>query len=221
VNRIAAVFLVAPLVALGACSSSSSDARNTDQDGGDDGGVQPSAQDAGASAADGGSIAAAGAAGAAGVKDFCATICAHEQTCAASLDASPAGLADCADNCVSANESPSASPPTELLRADYLTAVGACIGKADCSQDLATAEATCAGDVVTGMGASLTPTQAVAALCHDLETTACIASDAGAADCVTNLLPYSDVALSAAVACFPASSCQALAACYAGAFTQM
>lgn len=214
--RIAAVFLVASLCA---CSSSSSGSTTDPADGGDDdAAVESPGPDAGTSPVDSGSSAAAGKAG---VEAFCTAICDHEQTCAGSLDASPPGLADCASNCVTANESASASPPTELLRADYLAAVGACIAKADCSQDLASAEAACAGQVVTGMGASLTPTQAVAALCHDLETTACTASDAGTTDCVTNLLPYSDVALSAAVACFPGSSCSALATCYVAAFTQM
>jgi hypothetical protein len=220
VIRTAAVLLVAPLVALGACSSSSSPGNESSASGLDDGGNDAGAQ-APPPASDINDAGASAAAGKAGVEAFCMAICGHEQACAATLDAAPAGLADCATNCATANESATASPPTELLRADYLGSVGACIAKTDCSQDLATAEATCAGDAVAGKGASLTPTQNVAVLCHDLETTACIAADAAATDCVTNFLPYSDGVLGAAAACFPGASCEALVTCYAAAFTQM
>jgi hypothetical protein len=173
-----------------------------------------------ASSPDDGGIAdgAAGtlAAGKSGADAFCAAICQHEESCAATLDASPAGLADCVSNCQSVNEAPSSTPPTEILRADYVGDLGACIGKASCSETLQTSETTCASTVVS----ALVPTQAVAVFCHDVETSPCVARDSGTPDCVTSYLPYSDEALKAASACFADPSCDSLGGCYTAAFTQ-
>jgi hypothetical protein len=202
--------MIAPCLALCACSSSSGSATK----GADD---ASSADDA--SRADGGGGAVAGgavAAGQSGADAFCAAICHHEESCAAMLDASPAGLTNCVSDCQSANEAPTATPPTELLRADYVSDLGACIAQASCSEALETSETTCASTVVS----ALVPTQAVAVFCHDVETSPCVARDSGTADCVTGYLPYSDDALNAASACLADPSCGSLGACYAAAFTQ-
>jgi hypothetical protein len=225
------LWIVAPCLALGACSSGQSSSPgdgqgNNDPNGGADGsasaddGASPEAS----STADGGVGGAADhAAGKAGADAFCSQICSHEQTCAATLDASPAGLADCVTNCQSANEAPTTNPPTELLRADYLNDLGSYIARASCSEALQTSETTCAAAIVSGSGGApaLVPTQAVAVFCHDFETSPCVAADSGTGDCVTAFMSYSDDALNAAIACFADPSCSKLATCYAAAFTQM
>jgi hypothetical protein len=224
------VWLIAPCLALGACSSATSsnpgDGQGSNDSNGDAGGSasDDAASPAPSPSADGGVDATVDhPAGKAGADAFCSQICGHEQTCAAALDASPAGLADCATNCQSANEAPTTNPPTELLRADYLNDLGACIASASCSDALQTSETTCAGAIVSGKGGATTlvPTQAVAVFCHDFETSPCVAADSGTEDCVTAFMPYSDDALNAAIACFADASCSKLATCYAAAFTQM
>ncbi len=224
---------VVPLasLALGGCSSASSSG-NDDPNGGALAGAgggsagheaTPGPSNADASGVDG-PAPRSGAAGKAGADAFCSALCSHAQHCAAALDASAAALADCMTNCQSANEAPTTSPPTELLRADYVSGLAACIASSSCSDALQTSEADCAATLVSGSGdggvPALVPTQAVAVFCHDLETSPC-AGDAGVQDCVTEFLPYSDGALNAAIACFSAASCSTLASCYAAAFTQM
>jgi hypothetical protein len=207
--------MIAPFVALCACSSSSGSAAKSHPMGDDD---ASSAYDASRADDGGGADAAAStlAAGKSGADAFCVAICGHEESCAATLDASPAGLTNCVSDCQSANEAPATTPPTELLRADYVSDLGACIARASCSEALQTSEATCASTVVS----ALVPTQAVAVFCHDVETSPCVAQDSGTPDCVTGYLPYSDDALNAASACFADPSCASLGSCYAAAFTQ-
>lgn len=223
--------VIVPLLALGACSSSTNSPAGGSQGGDEPDGAVDTASD-GAASADAASSASDGAAGAvdaaanggaagkSGADAFCSALCNHEQRCAATLDAAPAGLADCATNCESANEAPTANPATELLRADYVSDLGGCIASSSCSDALQTSESTCAASIVSGARA-LVPTQAVASFCHELETSPCVAADSGARDCVTAFMPYSDGALNAAIACFSQSSCSAIASCYGAAFTQM
>jgi hypothetical protein len=224
-------WVVVPCLVLGACSSGTSSNPGGEQgSGGSDGSTDGSASDgdaaspAASSTVDGGiGVAADHPAGKTGTDAFCSQICNHEKTCAATLDASPAGLADCVTSCQSANEATTTSPPTELLRADYVTDLGTCIASASCSDALQTSEATCAAAIVSGSGGAptLVPTQAVAVFCHDFETSPCVAADSGTEDCVTAFMSYSDDALNAAIACFADASCSKLATCYAAAFTQM
>jgi len=182
--------------------------------------------DAGGNAGgDGGGVPAGDApAGKAGADAFCAQICNHEQHCAALLDVAPAGLSGCSTSCQTANEASSASPPSELLRSDYLDALGSCIASSSCNDALATSEATCGEDIVLGNSdagiRALTPTPAVAALCHDVQTSQCFASDSGTQACESAFLFYSDVTLNAAISCFSDATCSAVVACYTAAFTQ-
>jgi hypothetical protein len=227
--------VIVPVLALGACSSSTNSPAVGSQGGDEPDAAVDTASDGAASPSDGASSARDGAAGAvdaaanggaagkAGADSFCSALCNHEQRCAATLDAAPAGLADCMTNCESANEASTANPATELLRADYLSDLGGCIASSSCSDALQTSESTCAASVVSGGGGAraLVPTQAVASFCHELETSPCVAADSGARDCVTEFMPYSDGALNAAIACFSESSCSAIASCYGAAFTQM
>lgn len=165
------------------------------------------------------------AAGKAGADAFCNQICSHEQHCAAVLDASPAGLTNCVSDCQSANESPTTSPPTELLRADYVSALGACIAGSSCSEALETSEMNCAAGLLSGSAEAgsppLKPTAAVAGLCHELETSPCVAADSGVQNCETAFMFFSDQALNAAIACFSSPSCAQAASCYVAALMQM
>ena len=178
--------------------------------------------DAGGST-DGASSAGSGAAGKSGVDAFCNTICAHESKCAAEYDAAASySMSGCVTSCQSGNEASTASPPTELLRADYVSALGACIAATSCTVDLTTAEQNCAPEVVMGVSGSpgLTATAAATAFCHALETSPC-GGDAGTQQSCTNgILFYSDTALDAAAACFSMSSCTSVDTCYAAAFVQ-
>jgi hypothetical protein len=215
-------------LALAACSSSSSPPGAAQVDGDDGGaaaadvGAANGADGAAAESGDAGVPTGTASAGAAGVDAFCAQICGHEQDCAAALDASPPGLASCESSCRSANESAAANPPTELLRADYVKALGACIASASCDEALQTSEASCAAAVVTGAdgGTPLEPTQAVAIFCRDFESSPCLGADAGTADCVSTTMLYSDTTLDAADACLADTSCSIVTTCYTAAFTQ-
>jgi hypothetical protein len=171
-------------------------------------------------AGDGGTAVGSAAAGKAGADAFCAQICDHEQHCAATADASTSG-ADCMTSCQSANESSTADPPTELLRADYVSALGACIAASSCSDALQTVETTCATAVVSGSngGSPITASATATSFCHTLMTSPC-GSDAGAQACASSIALYSDTALSAAIACFSMSSCADVDSCYAAAFMQ-
>src|ERR1700722_20151070 len=110
--------MVAPCVALCACSSKSGSATNIPPMGDDASPTEDvsSGDDGGSADAAGGDDAAAStlAAGKSGADAFCAAICQHEDSCAVTLDASPSGLADCVSNCQSVNEAPSSPPPTEI-----------------------------------------------------------------------------------------------------------
>jgi hypothetical protein len=235
--------VVASLVSLAACSPSSkpsgvdNSTSGTDS-GGDvpvdasvdtatvDGGPAGATDAVSETAAGDGAGATAGAApaGKAGADAFCTQICNHEQHCAAALDAAPAGLNGCVANCQSVNEAPTASPLTELLRADYVTALGSCIAGSSCTDALQTSEANCGESIVLGNADAgihaLAPTQAVAIFCHDLETSPCAAADSGTQDCVSTFMFYSDVTLNAAISCFSDATCSAVATCYTAAFTQ-
>jgi hypothetical protein len=227
---------VAPslLLSLAACSSSSSppvDLGAPDDGGGSlDASGGPTPTDAPndsirpADGVQGGQDAAAAGlpAGNAGVDAFCVRICNHEQTCATALDASPSALSGCASSCQTDNEAAGANPPTTLLRADYIAALGACITTSSCDVALATIEADCAKSVATGIGDAgpITPTQAVSTLCHDIETSQCTAGDSGTQDCANTFVFYSDVTLNAAISCFSSTSCSSVVPCYSAAFTQ-
>lgn len=170
--------LLAPLLALAACSSSSTgngpDTTGTDSAAGQpaDGAGVPAPADAGAdatvdapqgpleAAADGGDAAqGVGPAGKAGVDAYSATLCSHEQTCSA-IDAGAASLATCEASFKSFYETSGASPwvgnppgtppPLELWRADYVSALGSCIARASCSEGLAASEARCSAALVAG-----------------------------------------------------------------------
>jgi hypothetical protein len=176
------------------------------------------AHDAHASdASDGGGAGDAGgasAAGKAGADAFCAQLCSLDERCAALGDAS-VDMASCVSSCQSANEAPMANPPTELLRADYVSGLGSCIAGASCtgpltSTSLQTIEANCASMVVAG----LQPTQTVSIFCRDLETSPCNSPDAGTQDCVSRIMFYSDTALNAAIACFSMTPCTQVGSCY-------
>ncbi len=238
------LWLVAPLVAsvaLVACSSNvGSTGSNTDPNSDSDGAAGTSADGAVGIASpsgaqlphdgaadgsrDGQSAAGTAPAGKAGADAFCAHLCDHEQGCATVLDAAPGALASCQANCQSVNEASTANPPTELLRADYVSALGACIANSSCSTPIQTSEANCGAAAVSGDGdggtPGIVPTQAVAIFCHAFETSPCVGAEAGAGDCVSAMMVYSDQTLDAALACFSDSSCTAVASCYAAAFTQ-
>ena len=161
------------------------------------------------------------AAGKVGVDSFCTQICGHEQTCAATMDASPAAVAACMSNCQAANEMKGANPPTELFRSDYVAALAACIAATACTVPVATAESDCASQVVEGTGksAALLPTQAAADLCHAIYSSAC-GPDSGAASCVSSVMLYSDTTLETARGCFSGSMCSQVDNCYVAAFSQ-
>jgi hypothetical protein len=162
-------------------------------------------------------------AGKSGVDAFCTQICNHEQSCAASLDVAPSGLAGCATSCQTSNEASSANPPTELLRADYVAALGACIASSSCDESLQTSEATCGAGILSGTGDAggrgIAPTPAPATFCHALEASPC-AADGGAQDCLSAFAFYSDVTLNAATSCFSDATCAAVESCYSAAFAQ-
>jgi hypothetical protein len=187
----------------------------------DSGDASPGATEGGGSSGGGAVATGTAAAGKAGADAFCTQICDHEQHCAEALDASTSGVAGCLTSCQSANESSTSDPPTELLRADYVTALGSCIASSSCDVALATAEADCATDVVTGSdgGTPISASAAAMAFCHALATSPC-GPDAGAQSCVSSIALYSDTALSAATACFSMSSCTDVDSCYAAAFAQ-
>jgi len=182
-------------------------------------------KDAAPTPATDGAAAGADAAGKAGTDAFCNQICSHEQHCATVLDASMSGLTNCVSDCQSLNESPTTSPPTELLRADYVSALGTCIAASSCNDAPSTSEANCAAAILSGSPdagvPAIKPTAAVAGLCHELETSPCVMADSGVQNCDTAFLLYSDQALNAAIACFSSSSCSQAASCYAAALMQM
>ena len=215
---------VALLVALTACSSTSTPSSNAPSDAapadGSDGERDASTPDGGTGA---NTPTGAESAGKAGADAFCQQLCDHAQQCASSYDASASTLASCMTSCQTSNEAANANPPTELFRADYVAELGACIAAETCAQSLAETEAACASAIVYGNDAGLPvlePTQAVALFCHDLETSPCLEHDSGVEDCETAYMFYSDDTLGGAVACLSASGCSALASCYAAAFTQ-
>ena len=222
------------LVSLVACSSTSQTSSPPGPAGDDATGLEEASDGETAAPEDatvpeaGGHEAAAPAgdvpAGKAGADAFCAQLCGHEQRCAAGEDAAPPGLSDCASNCQTANEAPTTNPPTELLRADYLGALGSCIGSSSCAEALQTSEANCAerialGDADAGVHA-LTPTQAAETFCHDLATSRCFQADSGAPDCLSAFAFFSDVTLNAAISCFTDATCSAVVTCNSAAFTQ-
>jgi hypothetical protein len=165
-----------------------------------------------------------GPAGKAGADTFCTQLCSHEQHCATAADATPAGLGDCDTNCRTANESSTTNPPTELLRADYLDALGSCIAGSSCADALQTSEASCAQSIASGRSdAGVLPfqtTQAAMTFCHELQTSPCFEHDSGAPDCLSAFAFFSDVTLSAAISCFTDATCSAVVACSTAAFTQ-
>lgn len=173
--------------------------------------------------ATGGVPAGEAPAGKAGVDTFCTQICNHEQSCAAAADASTAALSGCAASCESTDEAPAANPPTELLRTDYVQALGSCIAASSCAQALQTSEVDCAEAIASGSSDAgvphLVPSQAVATFCTRLAASPCSA-DGGAQDCASTFSFYGDVTLNAATACFSDATCSAVAACYEAAFMQ-
>jgi hypothetical protein len=195
-------------------------------DGGADATVdaQPAPHDSGT----GDAAPGAGPAGKAGVDAYSAALCGHEQTCAL-IDGGAATLASCVASFQSFYEAPGANPwggnpPLELYRADYVSALGACIARASCSEALATSEARCSATLVAGTdagAATIAPTAALAAFCHAFQTSPCLAADSGAQDCTAAMMLYDDQALSTATACFSSSSsCPTVNSCFAAAFTQ-
>ncbi len=160
--------------------------------------------------------------GKAGADAFCTQICDHEQHCATVLDASAAGLSTCFANCQSGNEAPMGNPPTELLRADYIAALGACIAGSSCDDALATSESACASSVVAGSGggAPLVPTSIATAFCNAFLASPCAATDAGPSVCLSAYGLYSDATLSAARACLSMSSCADADSCFTAAVSQ-
>jgi hypothetical protein len=224
---------LASLLSLVACSSPSNTAGESgaSPDGGtsvdDMGDGEPTAAvdaPSEASPRDAGAPAGDVPAGKAGADAFCQQLCAHEQQCATAEDAAPAGLTDCAANCQTANEAATTNPPTELLRADYIDALGSCIARSSCDDPLQTSEASCAeaielGDADAGVMA-LAPTQAAATFCHDLDTSSCFLADSGAPDCLSSFAFFSDVTLNAAISCFTDATCSAIVTCNTAAFTQ-
>jgi hypothetical protein len=233
--------VAASLVLVAACSSSSGgsgdngtqsdkdSAASAPEDASGDAAVNDDSQaspadatvDAGADGAVGSTANAP--AGKSGVDAFCTQICNHEQSCAALLDVAPSALAGCATSCQTSNEASSANPPTELLRADYVAALGACIASSSCDVSLQTSEATCGEDILSGTGDAgghaIAPTQAPATFCHALQASPC-AADGGAQDCLSAFAFYSDVTLSAATSCFSDATCAAVENCYSAAFAQ-
>jgi len=163
-------------------------------------------------------------AGKAGADAFCTQLCSHEQHCATETDSAPAGLTDCEANCRTANESPTTNPPTELLRADYLAALGSCIAGSSCADALQTSEASCAQSIALGKSdagvAPLAATQAAMTFCQDLQTSPCFEHDSGSPDCLNSFAFFSDVTLSAAISCFTDATCSAVVSCDSAAFTQ-
>jgi hypothetical protein len=163
-------------------------------------------------------------AGKAGADAFCTQLCDHERRCAVGQDAAPAGLSNCDASCRTANESPTTNPPTELLRKDYIDALGSCIAASSCADALATSEAQCGQSIAVGRidaGAMpLSATPAAMTFCHDLETSPCFEHDSGAPDCLSSFAFFSDVTLSAAISCFTDATCSAVVTCNTAAFTQ-
>ncbi len=163
-------------------------------------------------------------AGKAGADAFCTQLCSHEQACAVGEDAAPAGLTDCDANCRMANESSTTNPPTELLRKDYLEALGSCIAGASCSEALQTSEANCAQNIALGRSDAGVPplaaTPAAMTFCNALRTSSCFEHDSGTPDCLSSFAFFSDVTLNAAVSCFTDATCSAVVTCDTAAFTQ-
>jgi hypothetical protein len=175
-----------------------------------------------------GAVPGAGPAGASGVDAYCAQLCSHEQKCAL-IDAGMASLDACQASFQSFYEMAGANPyngypPLELYRADYVSALGACIASASCSETLQASEARCNAQIVAGVdgGApSITATPEVATVCKAFQMSPCLAADAGTQNCAGTLTLFNDQALMTAAACFAGSSpCSTVNSCFAAAFTQ-
>jgi hypothetical protein len=162
------------------------------------------------------------------VNAFCAQLCSHEQKCAL-IDAGMASLDNCQASFQTFYETPGAnpwngSPPLELYRADYVSALGSCIASASCSEPLQMSEARCNAALVAGAdgGApSIVATPEVTTVCRAFQMSPCLAADAGAQNCAATFTLFNDQALSAAAACFSGSApCTTVNSCFVAAFTQ-
>jgi hypothetical protein len=167
-------------------------------------------------------------AGKSGADAFVMQLCAHEEQCAL-IDAS-------ASTCTTDFEAyyetsganpwagPSSPPPLELYRADYVTALGACIQRAGCGEPLDTTESDCSAALLTpndaGM-ATIEPTAALTAVCSAFAASTCLNTmSSGAQDCTTTLALFNDQALAAGTSCLSGSDCSTVNSCFASAFTQ-
>jgi hypothetical protein len=239
--------LLAPLLLLAACTTSSGSTPIPEVEEESDGAIpdatlgsavadavaEASASDHAAPAADANTPISVGDAGTAsagksGVDGYSARLCMHEQSCAL-IDAGTTSLDDCESEFEAYYEESGANPyggnsPLELYRADYVVALGACIAEAPCTEALATSEARCSAELLTASDAGpakIVPTSALSALCRAFQASPCLASDSGAQDCETTLELFSDPTLEMATACFSSSSpCATVTSCFAAAFTQ-
>lgn len=233
-------WLFPPLWALIACSAASSGTPANGNSGQDSssGGTASDSTDAGgapeaeaASNVDGAtqtSPTGTVPAGQSGADAFAMQLCAHEEQCAL-IDAS-------ASTCTTDFEayyetsganpwaSASSPPPLELYRADYVTALGACIQSAGCGEPLQKTEDNCSAALLTPNDAGtapVEPTAELATLCNAFAASTCLApTSSGAQDCTTTLALFNDQALETATSCLAGSDCSTVSTCFAAAFTQ-
>lgn len=139
-------------------------------------------------------------AGKAGVDAFCTQTCTHDHDCAAALDAGSVDINGCVSKCQAANEGPSATTKSEILRSDYVAALASCLGNAACPDVISNAAATqCTNSVVP----AIAPSQGAAAFCDRFATSAC--NFQPLSSCVTSFKLYSESTLQAAIACLTGS----------------
>ena len=167
-------------------------------------------------------------AGKSGADAFAMQICAHEEQCAL-IDAS---ASTCTTDFESYYETSGANPwagsssppPLELYRADYVTALGACIQSAGCSESLQTTEDNCNKALLTPNDAgvaTIEPTTELTTVCNAFGASACLDTmQSGAQDCATTLALFNDQALATATSCLSGSDCSTVNTCFAAAFTQ-
>lgn len=230
--------LVLALLACSAASNGPSSSGNNEQD---TAGEPAGDGDAGASAdAEAGAVKAggnpdadtsqpgAGPAGKSGAAAFAAQICEHEAQC----DLIDASASTCQADFESYYEmadanpwaGPTSPPPLELYRADYVSALGACIASASCGGTLSMTETACNTSLLEapsdGGAPTIAPTQALSAFCAAFAASTCLAGDSGVQDCATTLALYNDDALNTGTACLAGTDCPSVSTCFSAAFTQ-
>jgi hypothetical protein len=179
----------------GATGHDGGDAAASLADAATNGGHDGGSTTGGDAAADSGSSGGA-AAGKAGVDAYCTEVCSHQHDCAATLDAGTVDTATCIAACQSANEGPGAATKSEILRADYVAALGSCVASASCTDVVSgQASTTCADSVVTSNPVS----QYVATFCKDFSTSSC--NFTPLPSCVTTFGFYSDAVVQALITC--------------------